>query len=87
MPEAVKIMQPRRVIIGFGTNNLTMDEEIFIEEYKEGLAAIHEAYPYADIIVNAIPPLDKQRSNTALSMKQVDASQQRHREDVRGGRV
>lgn len=73
MPEAVKIMQPRRVIIGFGTNNLTMDVDTFIEEYKEGLAAIHEAYPYADIIVNAIPPLDKQRSNTALSMKQVDA--------------
>lgn len=72
MPEAVKIMQPRRVIIGFGTNNLTMDVDTFIEEYKEGLAAIHEAYPYADIIVNAIPPLDKQRSNTALSMKQVD---------------
>lgn len=73
MPEAVKIMQPRRVIIGFGTNNLTMNVDTFIEEYKEGLAAIHEAYPYADIIVNAIPPLDKQRSNTALSMTQVDA--------------
>lgn len=73
MPEAVEIMQPRRVIIGFGTNNLTMNVDTFIEEYKEGLAAIHEAYPYADIIVNAIPPLDKQRSNTALSMKQVDA--------------
>ena len=72
MPEAVKIMQPRRVIIGFGTNNLTMNVDTFIEEYREGLAAIHEAYPYADIIVNAIPPLDKQRSNTALSMKQVD---------------
>lgn len=72
IPEAVKIMQPRRVIIGFGTNNLAMDQKTFIEKYKEGLAAIKEAYPYADIIVCAIPPLDKQRSNTALTMKQVD---------------
>lgn len=72
IPEAVKIMQPRRIIIGFGTNNLTMGTDTFIEKYKEGLAAIKEAYPYADIIVSAIPPLDKQRSNTALTMKQVD---------------
>lgn len=73
IPEAVKIMQPRRVIVGFGTNNLTMDETTFIQKYKEGLAAIKKAYPYADIIVSAIPPLDKQRSNTALNMKQVDS--------------
>lgn len=72
IPQAVEIMQPRRVIVGFGTNNLTMNPETFIAEYEKGLAAIKKAYPYADIIVNAIPPLDKQRSNTVLSMKQVD---------------
>ena len=63
MPEAVKILQPKRVIIGFGTNNLTMDTDTFISNYKKGLKAIHDAYPYADIIVNAIPPLDKEREN------------------------
>lgn len=73
MPEAVKIMQPRRIIIGFGTNNLSAKPETFIEEYRKGLKAIHEAYPYADLIVNAVPPLDKQRENTRLNMKQVDA--------------
>ncbi len=72
MPQAVQIMQPRRIIIGFGTNNLTMKTETFIENYKKGLKAIHEAYPYADIIVNAIPPLDKQRENTRLTMTDVD---------------
>ena len=72
MPEAVKILQPRRVIIGFGTNNLGMDTDSFISHYKKGLKAIEKAYPYADIIVNAIPPLDKQRENTRLSMKSVD---------------
>lgn len=73
MPEAVALMQPRRIIIGFGTNNLGGGVEGFIKSYKEGLAAIHKAYEYADIIVSAVPPLDRQRENGSLSMKQVDA--------------
>ena len=73
MPEAVKIMQPRRIIIGFGSNNLTANPKDFIESYQKGLKAIHDAYPYADLIVNAVPPLDKQREYTSLTMKQVDA--------------
>ena len=73
MPEAVAIMQPQRIIIGFGSNNLGGDVKSFIDTYKKGLAAIHKAYPYADIIVNAVPPLDKQREYTRLTMKQVDA--------------
>ena len=72
MPEAVKMLQPRRIIINFGTNNMTMTTETFIDHYKRGLKAIHDAYPYADIIVSAIPPLDQRRSNTNLSMKDVD---------------
>ena len=75
IPEAVKIMQPKRIIICFGTNNLSAagkGTDNFIEQYAKGLAAIHKAYPYADIIVSAVPPLDKQRSNTALTMTQVD---------------
>lgn len=72
IPEIVEVMQPKRIIICFGTNNLTMETDTFIDYYSKGLEAIHEAYPYADIIVSAIPPLDKERSNTNLSMKQVD---------------
>lgn len=72
IPEIVEVMQPKRIIISFGTNNLTMETDTFIDYYSKGLEAIHEAYPYADIIVSAIPPLDKERSNTNLSMKQVD---------------
>lgn len=76
MPEAVKIMQPLRIIITFGTNNLSgtsTKADKFIESYKKGLKAIHEAYPYAAIIVNSIPPLDAQRENSNLSQTQVDA--------------
>lgn len=76
IPEAVAILQPRRIIICFGTNNLSGDADAFIESYAKGLAAIHEAYPYADIIVSAVPPLDKQRSNTRLTMTQVDTFNQ-----------
>lgn len=76
MPDAVKIMQPLRIIITFGTNNLSgtsTDATKFIDTYKKGLAAIHEAYPYAALIVNSIPPLDAQRENTRLSQTQIDA--------------
>lgn len=76
MPEAVAMLKPQRVIICFGTNNLygtSTDATNFIESYSKGLAAIHEAWPYADIIVSSIPPLDKQRSNSNLHQSQIDA--------------
>ena len=75
VPEAVAMLKPQRIIICFGTNNLSgssTDATNFISSYLKGLEAIETAWPYCDIIVSAIPPLDKQRSNTALSMKQVD---------------
>lgn len=76
IPDAVAKLKPRRIIICFGTNNLggtSTDATSFIKTYREGLQAITEAWPYAEIIVSAIPPLDKQRENTRLDMVQVDA--------------
>ena len=76
IPDAVAMLKPKRIIIGFGTNNLSgqsTNADSFIETYLKGLEAIREAWPYADIIVNAIPPLDKQRENQNLYMVQVDA--------------
>ena len=76
IPDAVAMLKPRRIIIGFGTNNLSgqsTNADSFIKTYLKGLEAIREAWPYADIIVNAIPPLDKQRENQNLYMVQVDA--------------
>ena len=71
IPDAVAKLQPKRIIIGFGSNNLggsSTDATKFIAQYREGLAAITKAWPYADIIVSAIPPLDQQRDNTNLTM-------------------
>ncbi len=76
IPDAVAKLQPKRIIIGFGSNNLggsSTDATKFIAQYREGLAAITKVWPYADIIVSAIPPLDQQRDNTNLTMTQVDA--------------
>lgn len=76
IPDAVAKLKPRRIIICFGTNNLggtSTDATSFIKTYREGLQAIHKAWSYAEIIVSAIPPLDKQRENTRLDMVQVDA--------------
>ena len=76
IPDAVAMLKPRRIIICFGTNNLggtSTDATKFIETYSKGIKAIETSWPYADIIVSAIPPLDAQRENTNLYMTQVDA--------------
>lgn len=76
VPEAVAMLKPKRIIICYGTNNLggsSTDATNFISTYLKGLQAIQTAWPYCDIIVSAIPPLDKQRENTNLTMTQVDA--------------
>ena len=74
MPQAVALMQPRRVIVTFGTNDLNPNRTAatFVEEYQKGLEAITEAYPSVDIIVNAIPPLGQRHSNESLTQSQVD---------------
>lgn len=74
MPEAVALMQPRRVILTFGTNDLDpgYSASSFAENYAAGIRAIVQAYPSVDIIVNAIPPLGQQHSNSRLTQSQLD---------------
>ncbi|WP_294809791.1 SGNH/GDSL hydrolase family protein [uncultured Gemmiger sp.] len=74
MPQAVALMQPRRVIVTFGTNDLDPNYSAasFAESYRAGLQAIADAYPASDIIVNAIPPLGRSHSNASLTQSQVD---------------
>lgn len=75
MPEAVAIMQPQRVIITFGTNDLSpsLSDTKFIQQYQEGIQAVQDAYPSVDIIINSIPPLGQEHSNSNLTQAQVDA--------------
>ncbi len=76
MPQAVAILQPERVIITFGTNNLygtSTDAAAFIQRYEKQIQAVEKAYPSVDIIIAAIPPVAKVRDYTNISMTQVDA--------------
>lgn len=75
MAKAVSLMQPQRVILTFGTNDLSPNyaAEDFVENYEEGIKSIVEAYPSVDIIVNSIPPLGQVHSNQNLTQTQVDA--------------
>ena len=74
MPQAVAKLQPRRVILTFGTNDLNPNYKTadFIKNYRTGIEAVVTAYPSVDIIVNAIPPIGQQHSNQSLTQTQVD---------------
>ncbi len=72
MPEIVELMQPQRVVITFGSNNIGMNIDTFIDYYKDALDSVKEAYPYTDIIIGAIFPVDQYRQNTSLSMNLIN---------------
>ena len=74
MAKAVAGMQPKRVIITFGTNDLSPSYKAadFVKNYQTGIESIVEAYPSVDVIINAIPPLGQQHSNQSLTQTQVD---------------
>lgn len=74
MPQAVAKLQPCRVLLTFGTNDLNPNYKTadFIKNYQSGIEAIVAAYPSVDIIVNSIPPIGQQHSNQSLTQTQVD---------------
>ena len=74
MPQAVAKLQPRRVILTFGTNDLNPGYKTseFVSNYQKGIEAVVAAYPSVDIIVNSIPPIGQQHSNQSLTQSQVD---------------
>lgn len=72
IPKAVAVMQPQRVVFGFGTNNLTGSVSSYIDTYEAAIQKVYEAYPYFDVIVAAIPPVDKYRDYPNVTMQNVD---------------
>ncbi|MBQ9845671.1 MAG: Ig-like domain-containing protein [Oscillospiraceae bacterium] len=70
---SVGIIKPKRIIMTYGTNNANWTTDSFITEYKKAAAAVSAAYPYADIIINAIPPVDRIRDYPNITMQQIDA--------------
>ena len=64
IPQAVAMMKPRRVVMTFGTNDTGMEVSDFIAHYTALIQAIQQSYPYTDIIVNTVPPVPVDHSNS-----------------------
>ncbi len=72
LADAVKKMQPRRIIITYGTNNTDWSADTFIKQYKNALDTIRRKWEYADIIINAIPPVAAARTNAQAEQAAID---------------
>ncbi len=71
--QAVEILQPRRVIITFGTNDASITSTAdFIEGYSDFIDDIRFYYPSVDIIINTIPPVARDRDYNNISMSDID---------------
>lgn len=70
--KAIPVIQPQRVIFAFGTNDLTSKPETYIKTYETAIKKCYDAYPYFDVIISAIPPVDRYRDYTYISMQNVD---------------
>ncbi len=73
MVEAVKLLKPRRIVTNFGTNNIGgMNTDDLVDSYKAALSALHEAYPYADIIIGSVFPFAQINQYPAMNMTAID---------------
>ncbi len=73
MAKSVALVQPRRVVITFGTNNVGYTPvDDFIEYYQSFIGQIRQEYPSADIIIAAVPPIAQQHQSPQLSQSEVD---------------
>ena len=70
--KAVAMMQPRRIIMNYGTNNTAWDADTFKQQYKAAAKGIHEAYPDAELIIAAVLPVAKMRQYPAITMQKID---------------
>ncbi|MFV0413089.1 MAG: SGNH/GDSL hydrolase family protein [Oscillospiraceae bacterium] len=74
VPEALALVQPRWVVLTFGTNSIgNVGLEAFTAQYRAAIAAIRQAYSGCDIIVNSIPPIAQQNSYPKLSTAEIQA--------------
>lgn len=72
IPRAIGIIQPRRVIFGFGSNNLGGNLETAVKNYRKAVKACLDEYAYFTVIISSVPALDKNRSNKSLKQDDAD---------------
>jgi hypothetical protein len=76
MVDAVSVLKPQRIILSFGTNNLSgdsTDASEFISTYSEQVKKVQTASPSTHIIINSIFPVAEDTVYTKLSNKQIQA--------------
>ena len=73
--DAVGEIKPRRILLNFGTNNLSSSADWFTGEYRSVIETMQGKYEYADIIVMSVPPLGKDISTSygTLTMDDVNS--------------
>lgn len=74
MIDSAVLLQPRRIILTFGTNNLdgfTNDASFFIDDYERQIMILQEAWPYADLIIQSIFPIAKFNEYPNLKVSQI----------------
>ncbi len=75
MVDSVRILQPKRIIMTFGTNNLggSLYATDFAESYAIQIERVKEAYPYAEIIINSIPPVSLYTTYTNVQLPMIES--------------
>ncbi len=74
IPEAITKVQPRRIILTFGTNNAdgNTSTDRFIDSYENLINTLQASYAYMDIIVSAIPPKGQTSDYPNVSQNTID---------------
>lgn len=72
--QAVAKMKPRRIVLAVGTNDALAGTAVdtFLQDYKQAAKGIADTYSYADLIVNAVPPIPKTYENAAAVQTLID---------------
>lgn len=72
--QAVEMVQPRRILLTFGTNDATgaITAEQFANQYRQLVQALQKADPNCDIIINSIPPIAKQNSYPSITLQRLN---------------
>ncbi len=73
LAQSVAVLQPRRVVITFGTNNIGFTPvDTFIELYEKVVDDIKANYPYADIVIGAVPAVAREHDNNTITMQEIN---------------
>lgn len=70
IPQAVKIMQPQRIVLCFGVDSMGQSSEAFAQSYGALVDAILIEWPYADIIIAGVLPLTEYHDTAMTQMDQ-----------------